>query len=170
MSEALEGLRGVVHPEVLERAEHVSRSRTALGIPHALVGGLAVGVHGHPRLTKDVDFLVGPQAFEQTQPFLVFRAELTEPARVGFSDLMSIPLGLAWLEDEIALADSLPVISLPGLVAMKLLALRPQDQADVAALLQVDEARLAEVSDYLADRAPELLIRLGELLDRLGAS
>jgi hypothetical protein len=30
--------------------------RKELGVPHALIGGLAVGLHGHPRATKDVDF------------------------------------------------------------------------------------------------------------------
>jgi hypothetical protein len=65
MSSALDGLRGVVHPDILERTEQISRTLTALGIPHALIGGLAVGVYGHPRATKDVDFLVGTEAFER---------------------------------------------------------------------------------------------------------
>lgn len=164
MSSVLDGLRGVVHPDILERTEHISRMLTALGVPHALIGGLAVGVHGHPRLTKDVDFLVGPLAFERTMPFLVYRPELAEVARVGFSDLMAIPQGYPWLEDEVALSDAVPVISLSGLVLMKLIAFRGQDQADVEALLRDDETRLADVSDYLAEHAPELLIRLGQVL------
>ncbi len=47
---------------------------------------------------------------------------------------------------------------------MKLLAFRGQDQADVEALLRDDDTRLADVSDYLAERAPDLLIRLGQVL------
>lgn len=43
------------------RAE-VSALLAALGVPHVLVGGLAVGVHGHIRATKDVDFMVGESA------------------------------------------------------------------------------------------------------------
>jgi len=39
------------------RAAHEAYAR--LGIRHALIGGMAVGVHGHPRATKDIDFLVG---------------------------------------------------------------------------------------------------------------
>lgn len=164
MSNVLDGLRSVVHPDILERTESISKMLTALGVPHALIGGLAVGVHGHPRLTKDVDFIVGPQAFERTQPLLVYRPELVEVARVGFSDLMGIPPACPWLEAEVALGSAVPVISLPGLVLMKLLAFRAQDQADVAALLRDDETRLADVSDYLAQHAPDLLIRLGEVL------
>jgi hypothetical protein len=153
-----------VHPDILERTESISRKLTALGVPHALIGGLAVGVHGHPRLTKDVDFIVGSQAFEPTKPFLVYRPELAEVARVGFADLIAIPPAFPCLEEEVVLSRAVPVISLPGLVLMKLLAFRGQDQADVEALLRDDETRLADVSDYLAEHAPDLLIRLGEVL------
>ena len=51
-----------------------------------------------------------------------------------------------------------------GLVLMKLIAFRPQDRADVEALLRNNETRLADVSDYLAEHAPDLLIRLGQVL------
>jgi hypothetical protein len=164
VSSILDGLRGVVHPDILERTESISRTLTALGVPHALIGGLAVGVHGHPRLTKDVDFIVGSQAFEPTKPFLVYRPELAEVARVGFADLIAIPPAFPCLEEEVVLSRAVPVISLPGLVLMKLLGFRGQDQADVEALLRDDETRLADVSDYLAEHAPDLLIRLGEVL------
>lgn len=163
VSSPIDGLRGVVHPDLLARTEQISRALTALQVPHALVGGLAVGVHGYPRLTKDVDFLVGVQAFDRTVPFLVYRPELAEIARVGFSDLMAIPSECPWLEEEVALSAAVPVISLPGLVLMKLIAFRVQDRADIEALLRDNEERLAEVSDYLAERAPHLLIRLGEI-------
>ena len=39
-------------PGDIEKAARVSRLLTELGVPHALIGGLAVGVHGHPRATK----------------------------------------------------------------------------------------------------------------------
>jgi hypothetical protein len=164
MNGTLDGLRGAVHPDILERAESISARLTALAVPHALIGGLAVGMHGHPRATKDLDFLVGDQAFATTSPFLVFRPELAEVARVGFSDFVAIPPGLPWLEEELAASEGVPVISLPGLILLKLVAFRAQDRADIAALLQGDDARLAEVNDYLAARAPDMLIRLGETL------
>ena len=59
-------LREVVSPAILRRAGDISRLLAELGIPHVLIGGLAVGVHSHPRTTKDVDFLVGPEAFAKT--------------------------------------------------------------------------------------------------------
>jgi hypothetical protein len=77
---------------------------------------------------------------------------------------MAIPPGCPWLVEEVSLGEAVPVISLPGLILMKLIAFRGQDQADVEALLRNDETRLADVSDYLAERAPDLLIRLGQVL------
>src|ERR1700688_5005292 len=58
-------LRGVVDPEILAAAAVASRKLREAGIPHALAGGLAVGAHGYPRTTDDVDFLVGDEAFVQ---------------------------------------------------------------------------------------------------------
>ncbi|MCA9491982.1 MAG: hypothetical protein KC621_18745, partial [Myxococcales bacterium] len=46
-----EELERVVAPRVLEDALRVSGALSDLGVPHALVGGLAVGLHGHPRAT-----------------------------------------------------------------------------------------------------------------------
>src|SRR5438270_292644 len=45
---------------------HQTMRRVALkleevGIHYALVGGMAVNAHQHPRTTKDVDFLITPQ-------------------------------------------------------------------------------------------------------------
>ncbi|HSN99340.1 MAG TPA: hypothetical protein VLS89_13685, partial [Candidatus Nanopelagicales bacterium] len=56
-------LEGIVAPRVLDALRAASQQLTRVGIRHALVGGLAVGAHGHPRATKDVDFLVGDEAF-----------------------------------------------------------------------------------------------------------
>ncbi|HEU4419167.1 MAG TPA: hypothetical protein VFT55_09530 [Planctomycetota bacterium] len=39
-------------------AERLARKFEELGIPYAICGGLAVFVHGHERMTKDVDVLV----------------------------------------------------------------------------------------------------------------
>ena len=54
---------------------------------------------------------------------------------------MAIPLAFPRLEEEVVLSRAVPVISLPGLVLMKLLGFRGQDQADVEALLRDDERR-----------------------------
>jgi hypothetical protein len=37
------------------------------GIDYALCGGLAVVVHGYPRLTKDIDILIRPEELEHAR-------------------------------------------------------------------------------------------------------
>ncbi len=162
---ALVGLEGVVSPVVLRRAEEVSRRLAALGVPHALIGGLAVGVHGHPRATKDVDFLVGDAAFERIHPLLVFRAELSGVVEVGAVDLLAIPSKRPGLVAVLGIPapGALPVIPLPALVLMKLDADRPQDRADVVALLRLG-ADLGELRDFLGEHGPDLLARFGALV------
>jgi len=157
-------LTEVVAPAILTRAEQVSAILRELGIPHALIGGLAVGIHGHPRATKDVDFLVGSEAFEATEPFLVYREELKELARIGETDIMYIPEQFPGLSAELRLEDDIPIISLRGLVLMKLDAFRARDQEDVRSLLRIHPSRVREVRDYLQQQAPELLSRFAEVL------
>jgi hypothetical protein len=43
---------------VQKAAARISNKLDELGIPHAIVGGIAVGVHGHIRFTEDVDVLI----------------------------------------------------------------------------------------------------------------
>lgn len=161
----LHALDGVVAADVLATAEEVSRRLAALGVPHALVGGLAVGVHGHPRATRDVDFLVGKEAFSQVFPLLVYRDELSEVVRIGVVDLLAVPSNRPSLHLALALpgAGELPVIPVEALVMMKLDAHRPQDRADVIALLRLG-MDIAELRAFLADHAPDLLTRLGAVL------
>jgi len=157
-------LTEVVAPAILTRAEQVSSTLRELGIPHALIGGLAVGVHGHPRATKDVDFLVGSEAFETTEPFLVYREELKDLARIGETDIMYVPDQFPGLSAELRLEDDIPIISLCGLILMKLAAFRARDQEDVRMLLRPDPGRIREVRDYLQRQAPDLIVRLAEVL------
>ncbi len=160
----LDALADVVSPTILQRASDVSAELRKLGVRHALIGGLAVGVHGHVRATKDVDFLVGGEAFASMSPRLVFREELTDLVRIGFIDLMSVPPDLTQLDGELAIEWDMPVISLPALVLLKLDANRPRDRDDVHRLMMIHRARLREVRDYVQRYAPALVHRLGEIL------
>jgi deoxycytidylate deaminase len=45
----------VVAPKVLEALRLASEALTTARVRHVVVGGLAVGVNGYPRATKDVD-------------------------------------------------------------------------------------------------------------------
>lgn len=46
---------------------------TAEGIDYALLGGLALGEHGYPRLTQDIDLLLSPAGLARFQKRLVGR-------------------------------------------------------------------------------------------------
>jgi hypothetical protein len=142
-----EDLERVVAQQVLNDARRVSSALTALGVPHALAGGLAVGLHGYPRATEDVDFLVGQEAFASTAPLLMFRKELAEVVRVGVIDLIAaLPEDPLLANEVVQGADDLvPVIGIEVLMLMKLRAGRAQDLADIEALV----ARGADVEAVL---------------------
>lgn len=53
----------VVASRITQAMRVASAQLKKSGIRHALVGGLAVGAHGYPRATKNVDFLLGEEAF-----------------------------------------------------------------------------------------------------------
>ena len=113
MTHSLASLTDIVAPNVLLDALEVSRRLTELGVPHALIGGLAVGVYGHPRATKDVDFLVGPEAFSCLEPILVYREELRDCVRAGEVDLMPLPEAYPKLEEDLRIPAADEVLSLP---------------------------------------------------------
>lgn len=151
-----EELARVVAPQVLMDALDTSERLRALGIPHALVGGLAVGMHGHPRATKDVDFIVGEAAFASTKPLLAFREELSGIVRWGVIDLLAALPDDPVLEAALRLpaAGEIPIVAVEVLVLMKLRAGRPQDEADVAHLVSAG-LDVATLLDWLSEHAPE---------------
>lgn len=126
----------------------------------ALIGGLAVGVHAVPRATKDIDISVATSA-EPTAllaslarcnlvPAFVQSVEIA--AESGVLPLRHVPSGaiidlvfarFGYQQDIVDRAIDLqvvgvmvPVATVEDLCFMKLIAARPQDLADVAALLK----------------------------------
>lgn len=78
-----DALSRVVAPTILRDALETSERLRQLGIPHALVGGLAVGFHGHARATKDVDYMVGEQVCDLAEQGHVLRSMRAKPAERG---------------------------------------------------------------------------------------
>ena len=162
----LEHLRGIVADQVLEAAYEASDALRRLRIRHALVGGLAVGVYGWVRATKDVDFLVGPEGFESHGRIVTFKAGV--PLRVGNVAIDPILYG----EKEAHLEQALdhphkgrpPIAPVESLIYMKLTSPRKKDQADIVELLKAGvEAGL--VVRYLKRHAPALLQKFAALLN-----
>lgn len=104
-----------------------------------MIGGIAVGAHGHPRATDDVDFLVGKEAFELHEGGLVtFKPGV--PLRIGTVaiDELGAEPSEEFLQDALdhpSDAGDVPAVPIEVLVYLKLKAGRLQDMADVEALM-----------------------------------
>lgn len=68
---ASEAYRMLGNETVWKTATECSRALTAAGIPHAILGGVAVCLHGYQRNTVDVDFLVRRSDSEAVRTTLV---------------------------------------------------------------------------------------------------
>lgn len=86
-------------------------------------------------------------------------------ARVGVVDFLPLPLEHPTLATYLRVPSNaeIPVISREGLIVLKLLANRPQDRADILALLDTGIDR-AKIADHLKHHAPELVSRFAELV------
>ena len=148
-------------PKMREVAEKAHAALAAAGIRHALAGGLAVGAHGVPRATKDVDFLVGDEAFVVHASGIVTLNPALPIAIDGIPvDAVAVPKAAPFLERALETAPittgGMPVVGAAELVCMKLLAGRPRDRRDVGDLVEAG-LDVKGVRAYLAANAPALL-------------
>ena len=150
-------LDDTVAPRILEAMRVASARLTELGVRHVLVGGLAVGAWGYPRATKDVDFLVGEEAFEHHAGGLV-TMKYGVPIQVGgvAVDLLSASANNREDALESPRSSGVPVAPLPVLIYLKLKSPRPKDLADVMELIRLGIERDATRADLVA-RSPELV-------------
>jgi hypothetical protein len=129
---------GAVLDEVLKLLER-------LNIQYMLIGGLAVAIRAEPRATN------GPGAvvrFVRTGSDGIERWVDVLCAGTPFEEL-----ALARALPERLLGRTLPVATVEDLVILKLLAGRPQDWADVDALLRENASRLDD--DYIDAQAAD---------------
>ena len=159
-------LEDVVAPRVLAAMRSASRALTSLGVRHAVAGGLAVGAHGYPRNTQDVDLLVGDEAFERHAGGLV-TLKPGVPIQVdGVAvDLLSTSGGEAFLEHSLVrpAEGEVPVIPAGTLVYLKLRSPRLKDRADVVELIKAGLG-VESVRQYLERYAPSLVGALDECI------
>lgn len=140
------------------------------GVDYAVCGGLALGILGHPRMTKDIDVLVLPdglegalavanrQGFDVPARPLVFRAGLPEEQQMHRRSKLDPETGALLPLDFLVVlpifADvwagrigasyrqrTIKVVSPEGLATMKRLAGRPQDLLDIAELEALNGGR-----------------------------
>jgi hypothetical protein len=135
----LNELEGHVPHTFIEGAFAASEAFRQANIRHVLVGGLAVGVNGYPRSTKDIDFLVDENAFEFHGPLVTHRPGLPiSYAGIGIDWISLEPQERKALDRFLVIPDinEVPIIPVEPLVAMKLVAGRHKDQADIVELVK----------------------------------
>ena len=154
-------LDGVVAPEILAAMRSASAQLTLAGIPHALAGALAVGSWGYPRASRDVDFLVGDEAFERHAGGIVTMAP---GVPIGVGGVPVDHLGVLPHERHLQQAviqpvadGAVPIVPLEALIYLKLKSPRRRDEADVVELLRINDP--SPVRRYLEKNAREMLAK-----------
>ncbi len=152
----------VVAPRVLEALHLASQALIAANVRHVVVGGIAVGANGHPRATKDVDFLVGEEAFEHHGKLVSLRAGLPFQVDGVAVDFLSPEPDEPFLEAALG-APPGSIIDAAPLVYMKLKASRMQDRADVVALIK-SSLDVNGCRSYLSLHSPTFITRFDDLV------
>jgi len=135
-----------------------------LGIRHALIGGVAASAYSQPRGTKDIDFLVGEEAFDSRGVVLSFKAGVPQeacevpidniPPHARYVELYERALNEAVESDEPGI-----LIARPEMVAVtKLVGGRLHDVATVAGMLEAGTVD-SGVLEGLVEPYPELRIQ-----------
>ncbi|MCC6418044.1 MAG: hypothetical protein IT429_07310 [Gemmataceae bacterium] len=177
--------------KVTERLQRITAVMEAAGVPYALVGGQAVAAWvatkdaAAVRITKDVDLLLsrdhlptaraaalsaGLDYFEAVGVGMFLERNDPNPRQgvhliwAGEKVRPENPLPSPSIEERQTLAPGLQVVTLPGLVRMKLMANRDQDRVHLRDLIEVGLVG----RDLLADLPSELVIRLDALLTEAG--
>jgi hypothetical protein len=166
----LEAVSEVVSEKVWRAMLEGSKQLALLGVRHALIGGLAVGAHGWPRATKDVDFLVDDSAWIKTAGGLVImRAGLPVQAHGVAIDTLSIRDDERYLVEAVVhpveTKAGVPVAPVEALVVLKLKSPRLKDATDVVELAKAGIDADA-VARYVGEHAPELAEKLADLIAR----
>ncbi len=156
----LKAALSAVSPKVRRALEASHEALSKAGVPHALIGGLAVGAYGYARATKDVDWLVGNAAFKFHGPLVTIREgvpfqydgipiDYLSPEAQGEAKAMS--------------TTALVVAPVEHIFRQKLKAGRARDKSDLVELIKrgVDPNH---VLAYLTKAAPKLLPAFDEIL------
>jgi hypothetical protein len=153
----------------INAARKASASLRSEGVRHAILGGIAVGVLGWPRLTLDVDLLVGDEAWihhadGSTEP----RVSLPETIDGVGIDYLPVAVGGAFLAvafERPYVSEGVPIAPPEVVVCTKLLRHAMRDRADVVELIKAAVIDLAAVRAFLAEHTPMLVRRWEVLLE-----
>jgi hypothetical protein len=151
--------------DLIDALTNLAEALSGKGIKYTLIGGLAVGIRSQPRFTMDADFLLSiPQvtlplllsdlgvrgfAFDEmttihewTQHHMVtlsyhgIRIDWLKPVLPIYQHVLDRSTTEIWLDRPIRIASA------EGLILLKLMAFRTQDQLDIENLVAAHRGRL----------------------------
>lgn len=159
----------------------------SLSAEHALIGGLAIAYYGLERYTKDVDFVVGIET--TIRATAQFQEKDPRPLRIGgvsimtssgvrvdfidrreeYKELFEEALKAAIQYGPRATIGeySVPVVPLPYLIALKQVAGRAQDEADLAFLLRQENLDYKSTRDIVYHHAGDFAARWLDKMARI---
>lgn len=155
-----------VHARVKRALVATHAQLAELGVPHALIGGLAVGTHGYQYATDDVDWLVSKSAAFDGKIVLMFKPGI--PIQVGEVRIDYLtPDGppnvvramKAALTESRTNPENVTVVSAELLVWMKLKAGRSKDTTAVVELLRAGQIDGDAVRGFLVATGDERVLR-----------
>jgi hypothetical protein len=125
----------------------VTRILAKLGIPHWVIGGMAVQEHGYARFTDDIDIIV-PNAKEAREKLLAHKFDQDPESRITVTGPSGVKVDVLQGGDRPVGSGKLPlpmptsvsfepqILPLDALIETKLTAGRSQDIADTVQLIK----------------------------------
>ena len=150
-----------VNPVVVGALRDASKNLALQSVRHLVVGALAVGVHGWPRATADVDLLLDGS---QTP-----RVELPESFGGVAVDYVPVDVAGDFLLDAFdhpLLCEDVPIARVEVVIITKLIRLAMRDQADVVELVKSGLVDVPCVRAYVDAHAPMLTSRFDALSEQ----
>lgn len=137
------------------------RAYSDLNIRFAVAGGLAAGAYGEPRNTKDIDFLVGDEAFVKTGFLISFAKPLPLQAYSVSIDPIPLPEDInRWTVLDNAVTNpyidttlGFPILLVPptALAYMKLASPRAKDRGDIVTMLEAEVIDLDILVEWIGE-------------------
>lgn len=149
---------------VKSAARQVSEHLDSLGIPHAVIGGMAVSAYSPPRMTEDVDFLVPDSALSAIQEMGETSA-LAESVDGVTLDVGGVVVDFIFMPHDMPeetleggpKVDGIPVLRPEALVLMKMHAPRAKDHADVIEMIKAGLIDMVALRKYVRKHDPSML-------------
>lgn len=149
-------------------ARKASENLRREGVRHAVLGGIAVGVHGWPRLTLDVDLLVEDSAwFHRADGSAEPRVPMPESIDGVGIDYLAVAVMGDFLEaafERPYVSEGVPIAPPEVVVCTKLMRHAMRDRADVVELMKAEVIDLAAVRAFLVEHTPMLVPRWDALV------